>query len=113
MSLALDILSWVLMLGGGFFMLVSGIGMLRLPDLFTRLHGASVADTGGAALLLLGMALQSGFTLVTAKLLLIGLFLFFTTPTASHAVAHAALIGGLSPDDPAKNQVADIDEGRA
>ncbi|MDZ4735834.1 MAG: monovalent cation/H(+) antiporter subunit G [Rhodospirillaceae bacterium] len=109
MSLAVDILSWALMLGGGFFMLVSGVGMLRLPDLFTRLHGASVADTGGAALLLLGMALQAGFTLVTVKLLLIGIFLFFTTPTASHAVAHAALIGGLSPDDPAKNQHPDED----
>jgi multicomponent Na+:H+ antiporter subunit G len=113
MSLAVDILSWVLMLGGGFFMLVSGIGMIRLPDLFTRLHGASVADTGGAALLLLGMALQAGFTMVTVKLLLIGIFLFFTTPTASHAVAHAALLGGLSPDDPKKNQSPDKDESRA
>jgi multicomponent Na+:H+ antiporter subunit G len=112
-SLAVDILSWALMLAGGFFMLVSGIGMIRLPDLFTRLHGASVADSGGAALLLLGMALQAGFTLVTVKLLLIGIFLFFTTPTASHAVAHAALIGGLSPDDPTKNQGPDEDEGRA
>jgi multicomponent Na+:H+ antiporter subunit G len=50
---------------------------------------------------------------VTVKLLLIGIFLFFTTPTASHAVAHAALIGGLSPDDPTKNQGPDEDEGRA
>ena len=113
MSLAVDILSWLLMLGGGILMLVSGIGMIRLPDLFTRLHGASVADTGGAALLLLGMALQAGFTLVTVKLLLIGIFLFFTTPTASHAVAHAALIGGLSPDDPNKNQSPEKDESRA
>jgi multicomponent Na+:H+ antiporter subunit G len=110
MSLILDILSWILMLGGGFLMLVSGIGILRLPDLFTRLHGASIADTGGAGLLLLGMALQSGFSLVTAKLLLIAIFLFFTTPTASHAVAHSALLGGLSPDDPTKNQSRDKDE---
>ncbi|MEX1107331.1 MAG: monovalent cation/H(+) antiporter subunit G [Dongiaceae bacterium] len=110
MNLALDIASWALMLGGGFFMLASGIGMLRLPDLFTRLHSAGLADTGGVALLLLGMALQAGFTMVTVKLLLIGAFLFLTAPAASHAVAHAALIGGLSPDDAAKNQRPDDDE---
>lgn len=104
MNLALDILSWVLMLTGGIFMVISAIGMVRLPDFFTRLHGASIADTGGAALLLLGMILQAGFTLVTVKLILIGVFLFFTSPTASHVVAHAALLGGLSPEDPSANQ---------
>jgi multicomponent Na+:H+ antiporter subunit G len=107
MSLAVDILSWVLLLVGGGFMLTSAIGMVRLPDFFTRLHGASLADTGGAALMIVGMALQAGFTLVTVKLLLIGIFLFFTSPTATHAVAHAALIGGLSPDRPAENQKSD------
>ena len=107
MSLALDILSWVLLLAGAAFMLTSAVGMIRLPDFFARLHGASLADTGGAALMILGMALQAGFTLVTVKLLLIGIFLFFTSPTATHAVAHAALIGGLSPDRPAANQKSD------
>ena len=110
MSLALDIASWALMVLGGGLMVTSAIGLLRLPDVFTRLHGASIADTGGAALLLLGMALQAGFTLVTVKLALIGIFLFFTTPTASHAVAHAAILGGLSPDDPSANQKSESGE---
>ena len=109
MSLAVDIASWLLMVGGGLLMVASGIAMLRLPDFFTRLHGAGLADTGGAGLLLLGMALQGGFTMVTVKLVLIGVFLFVTAPTASHAVAHAALLGGLSPDDPARNQTSEED----
>ncbi len=107
MTLAIDILSWVFLVVGAGFMLTSALGMLRLPDFFTRLHGAGLADTGGAALMLLGMMLQAGFTLVTVKLILIGVFLFFTSPTATYAVAHAALIGGLSPDAPSKNQASD------
>ena len=107
MTLVVDILSWVLLVTGAAFMLLSALGLLRLPDFFTRLHGASLADTGGAALMLLGMMLQAGFTLVTVKLVLIGVFLFFTSPTATHAVAHAALIGGLSPDKSSENQKSD------
>jgi multicomponent Na+:H+ antiporter subunit G len=107
MTLVIEILSWVLLVTGAGFMLLSALGMIRLPDFFTRLHGASLADTGGAALMLLGMMLQAGFTLVTVKLILIGVFLFFTSPTATHALAHAALIGGLSPDKPAENQKSD------
>ena len=107
MTLVVDILSWVLLMTGAAFMLLSALGMIRLPDFFTRLHGASLSDTGGAALMLLGMMLQAGFTLVTVKLVLIGVFLFFTSPTATHAVAHAALIGGLSPDKPSENQKSD------
>ena len=107
MSLVVDILSWILLITGAAFMLLSALGMIRLPDFFTRLHGASLADTGGAALMLLGLMLQAGFTLVTVKLVLIGVFLFFTSPTATHAVAHAALIGGLSPDKPGENQKSD------
>lgn len=107
MNLVVDIASWFFLLTGAGFMLVSALGMLRLPDIFTRLHGASLADTGGCAFILLGLMLQGGFTLVTVKLALIGIFLFFTTPTASHAVAHAALVGGLSPTDPDANQAPD------
>lgn len=107
MTLLIDILSWVLLATGAAFMLLSALGMIRLPDFFTRLHGASLADTGGAALMLLGMMLQAGFTLVTVKLVLIGVFLFFTSPTATHAVAQAALIGGLKPDKPSENQTSD------
>ena len=104
MNLALDILSGACLIVGAALMIVSALGIIRLPDLFTRLHGASIADTGGAFLLLIGMVLQADSFLVGVKLGLIGIVLFLTAPTASHAVAHAALIGGLSPDDPGANQ---------
>lgn len=97
MSLVIDIASGALLAIGAVLMLIGGLGMVRLPNFFTRLHAAGLTDTGGAATLLLGLALQAGFTMVTVKLLLIGVFLFFTAPTSSHAVAHAALLGGLEP----------------
>ena len=102
MSLVIDIASWALFLIGGGLMLIGGFGLVRFPNFFTRLHAAGVVDTGGAAALLLGMALQAGWTMVTVKLVLVGIFLFFTAPTASHAVAHASLLGGLSPDQGAE-----------
>ncbi|MBC6439984.1 MAG: monovalent cation/H(+) antiporter subunit G [Rhodospirillales bacterium] len=107
MILALDIASWICLIIGALLMVVSAIGLLRLPDLFTRLHSGGLADTGGAALLLLGMALQTDFDLVTVKIVLIGIVLVLTSPTASHAVAHSALLGGLSPNAPEANQARD------
>jgi len=96
-SLLIDLASWVLLLGGAFFLLVGAVGLVRLPDLFTRMHAAGVTDTGGAGLILLGLMLQAGLSLVTVKLAFILLFLLFTTPTASHALARAALHAGLRP----------------
>jgi multicomponent Na+:H+ antiporter subunit G len=93
----LDGLTWVAMLSGGFFVIVGGIGMLRFPDLFTRLHAASVTETLGAGLLLLGMLLQVDHWLVAAKLVLLAAFLLVTSPTAAHALAKAALHGGMRP----------------
>lgn len=81
----------------GFFCLVGGIGLLRMPDFYTRMHAASVTETLGAGLILLGLLIQAGFTLVGAKLLMIGLLIFFTSPAASHALAKAALSRGLAP----------------
>jgi multicomponent Na+:H+ antiporter subunit G len=95
--MVIDVLSWAFLVAGGFFMVVAGIGVLRLPDLFTRVHAAGVKDTLGAALTLIGLMLQAGFTLVTVKLVLIWLFLWFTSPVAGHAVARAALSAGLRP----------------
>lgn len=97
MAMIVDGLSWALMLGGGFFVLVGGIGVLRLPDLYTRSHAAGITDTLGAGLMLAGMMLQGGFTLVTVKLVFIGLFLFFTNPTSSHALIHTAYSTGVEP----------------
>lgn len=93
----IDILSWACLLLGGFFSMVGGIGILRFPDLFTRFHAAGITDTLGAGLILLGLMLQAGWTLVTVKLLLILAFGFFTSPTATHALAKAALHGKLRP----------------
>ncbi len=97
MSVWVDGLSWVCLIGGGFFCIVGAVGMLRMPDFFTRMHAASIVDTLGAALILLGLVLQAGATLVSAKLAMIGLLLFFTSPTAAHALARAALARGLDP----------------
>lgn len=93
----IDVLSWLCLLAGGFFVLVGSIGLLRLPDFFTRLHAAGITETLGAGLILLGLALQSGFTLVTVKLILFFTFLLVTSPTGTHALAKAAIHGKLRP----------------
>ena len=97
MSAALDIASWVLLVAGGLFTMVGGLGLLRMPEFFTRVHAASVTDTLGAGLILLGLMLQAGWTLVAAKLAIIGLLIFFTSPAATHALVSAALGRGLKP----------------
>ena len=97
MDTVLDILSWICLLGGAFFLLVSAIGVLRFPDFYTRLHAVSVCDAMGAGLVLVGLMLQGGLSLVTVKLLLIFYFMMFTGPTAVHALAEAALQGKLEP----------------
>ena len=97
MSFALDIASWVLLTLGGLCILVGGIGALRFPDLFTRMHAASVTDSAGAILVLVGIMLQAGLSLATIKLAAILLFLLFTSPTASNALAAAAMLAGSKP----------------
>lgn len=92
-----EIVSWLFIVAGSASIVVSAIGLLRLPDFYTRLHAGGVTDTFGAELLIIGMAIQAGFTLLTVKLLIIGLFLFFTGPTATHAAANAAWVAGLKP----------------
>lgn len=97
MSLGVDVLSWLCLLAGGAFCVIGGLGLLRMPDFYTRMHAASVTDTLGAGLMLLGMMLQSGAGLVTAKLVMVGLLIFFASPTATHALAKAARARGLEP----------------
>ena len=97
MGIILDIMSWMLLVAGGIFVLISTVGMLRFPDFFTRLHAASIADTLGALLIVAGLILQAGLDLISIKLLLIFFFITFTTPTAAHALAKAALHGNLQP----------------
>jgi multicomponent Na+:H+ antiporter subunit G len=92
-----DLLSWLLLLAGGFFVIVGGVGVLRMPDIYTRLHAAGITDTLGAILILSGLMIQGGLTLITVKLILILIFLLFTSPVASHALARAALSDGVEP----------------
>ena len=97
MSMVIDGLSWILLLAGTFFVVVGAIGLVCMPDVFTRMHATSVTDTMGAGLMIAGMALQAGFTLATLKLaVLMGLF-FFTGPVATHALARAALHANIEP----------------
>lgn len=97
MTVVIDALSWTLLVAGGFFCIVGAIGMLRMPDFYTRMHAASVTETLGAGFILVGLGLQAGFTLVTAKLVMMGLLIFFVSPTATHALARAAMTRGLEP----------------
>lgn len=92
-----DIVSGALLLAGSFFVVTGGVGVLRMPDVYTRSHAVGITDTLGAILILVGLAFQSGFTLVTVKILLILVFLLFTSPTASHALNHTAWERGLRP----------------
>jgi len=95
------LLSWALVLVGSLFIVAGGVGMVRLPDLYTRLHAASVTDTGGAIVLSFALLLQAVFvfgnTIAAIKVSLILFFTLFTAPTASHALAKSALLSGQVP----------------
>ena len=97
MSWLVDVLSWICLVAGAAFCVIGTIGLIRMPDFYTRVHAAGLADTAGAGLLLAGMLLQAGFTLVAVKLVIIGLLIFFASPTAGHALCKAALTRGLKP----------------
>lgn len=92
-----DVASWVLLMAGAFFCVVGGIGLHRLPDFFSRMHGASITDTLGAGLVILGLILQAGLTLIAVKLVFILGLLWLTSPTATHAIAKAARAAGVEP----------------
>ena len=92
-------LSWGFILSGSVFAVVGSYGTVRFPFFWSRLHAASITDSGGMILLILGMCLQAGASLITVKLLIIGVFMFITGPTATHAVANAAIISGLRPKE--------------
>jgi multicomponent Na+:H+ antiporter subunit G len=96
----IDAFSWLCLVGGGLFCVLGAVGLLRMPDFYTRMHAASVIETLGAGLMLLGLLLQAGIGLVAVKLLMIGVLIFFASPTATHALARAAMARGLKPMDP-------------
>jgi multicomponent Na+:H+ antiporter subunit G len=93
----IDWLSLVRLIGTVISLLAGLFFVLRLPDFYTRLHAAGMTDTLGAELILLALIIQSGFSQMSLKLLLVAFFLLATSPTATHAVAHAAYKAGLKP----------------
>jgi len=95
--MAIDVASWILLVAGGLFSIIGTIGLVRLPEVYTRMHGASITDTLGAGLILAGLMLQAGATLVAVKLAFLGIFIFFASPAATHALVKAALARGVKP----------------
>lgn len=92
-----DVLSWALILLGSFFTIVGTLGLVRMPDVFTRMHAASVTETLGVGFLILGMCLQAGVGLVTLKLFFLLALFFFTAPVVTHALAQACMHEGIRP----------------
>jgi len=97
MAEAVGFIGAALALAGAFLTVVGSLGVLRFPDFYTRMHAASITDTGAATLMLLGMVLMAGWSLLALKIMLVWAFLMLTSPTASHAVANAAYSSGLWP----------------
>ena len=93
----ITILSGFFIACGILALLIGSLGLLRLPDVYCRIHAVGMIDTAGASFIILGMIIHEGFTLVTVKLVLIGVFMFFTSPIATHAVAQVAYKSGVVP----------------
>ncbi|MGB1962189.1 MAG: monovalent cation/H(+) antiporter subunit G [Candidatus Puniceispirillaceae bacterium] len=103
------LLSWLsggALLLGTAALLVGALGLVRLPNLFSRIHAVGMMDTAGVAFITLGMLIHEGFSLVSVKLAVVGVFLFFTSPIATHAVAQVAHRSGFSPVSPASKKRA-------
>src|SRR5918994_6326486 len=92
-----EIASWTLILLGSFFTICGALGLVRMPEVFTRMHAASVTDTLGVGFLILGMSLQAGFGLVTLKLVFLLALFLFTGPVVTHALAQACLHENVRP----------------
>ena len=93
--MVIDVLSGVLLAAGALFVLSGGVGLLRFPDFYTRIHPASVTDSAGTGLILLGLLLVSTWD-SAVRLLIILFFMAMTSPTATHALAHAARRDGVT-----------------
>ena len=113
MSAYFDLIAGALVLGGLFFSFVGAVGLVRLPDFYTRCHAAGITDTLGAGMVLLGLMFLSSDPMVHIKLGLVAIFLLITSPTAGHAISNAAYTRGLVPwaperagDEPAPEPAA-------
>lgn len=92
-----NIIAVVFMVGGLFFLMISSLGLLRLPDFYSRNHAVGKSETLGSMLLLAGLAIYNGVEVNSAKLIVILLFIAMANPTAAHILANTAYISGLQP----------------
>ena len=99
MEIARDVGIWFCLVAGSVFCVIGGIGVVRMPDFYTRTHAASITDTLGATLILLGLGIEAGFNLISVKLGIVLVFLYLTSPTAAHALVKAAYSRGLDAPD--------------
>mgnify|MGYP000276839292 CR=1 FL=1 len=111
MTAAVDIISWVLLSGGAIFCLIGAIGLHRMPGFYERVHAAGLIDTLGAGLILLGLALQAGVSLVAVKLILILVFAWITSPASTHALVKAAYARKVRSEAPALTVSAAVEPG--
>jgi multicomponent Na+:H+ antiporter subunit G len=107
------ILAGIFVVAGLFFLFVSGLGLIRLPDFYSRNHAVGKSETLGAMLMLCGLAIYNGWEITSGKLIIILLFIALANPTATHIVARAAFRSGLQPWVLNRNQTQDNpDKGR-
>lgn len=95
LDLAMQIIGTISLILGSLGVVFGALGLLRLDDIYQRMHGAGIVDTGGAGLILFGLLMLSPDWTVTVRLLLIGFVLVMTSPTATHAIARAARVSDL------------------
>jgi multicomponent Na+:H+ antiporter subunit G len=99
MEVVRELAIWFCLVTGSAFCVIGGVGIIRMPDFYTRSHAASITDTLGATLILLGLALYSGLNLISVKLGFVLFLLYVTSPTAAHALVKAAYARGLDAPD--------------
>lgn len=92
-----DSLTWLFLIGGAVFSVIGGVGIVRMPEFYSRLHGGGITDTLGAGLIIIGLMFQTGLTLATIKLGLVLFFLLVVSPSSCHALAKSAIMQGLDP----------------
>ena len=95
MMVVLDALSWTFLVCGALSCIIGAVGLIRMPDFYTRAHAAGITDTMGAGLILIGLMFQAGWSLVAVKLFLILLFMFLTLPGVGFGVNKAAYPHGV------------------
>lgn len=90
LEIILNILILICLVSGLFFFFVGVVGLIRMPDVFTRMHATTKCDTMGAGLIFLGLIIWQGMSFVSLNILLILIFVWLTNPTAAHAIAKSA-----------------------